>query len=706
MYSPRRPAVWAGLLVTSGVLVAPNVPQPALMWLAAAVAATSGFLIIALFRRSAIWCVLALIATGVARMWLITAPVDPVDIRNAVDSRGRMVIYGQVAEEPDVRPHITQLVVALDSVSTNGARVARTGRVLIRFKFDPVVSIGDRLGIRGRLASPERARNPGQFDYADYLARRGVHMRLEPDAWAPIVSRTPSERPGWTRNVVAPLRTWLKVRLHRHLSEEPASLVWGLLFGEKQSMSPRTLIAFERTGTLHLLAVSGSNVGVVVAVIWGVLTFVRVRGRVRIGLAMLGVVLFCNLAHNEASVVRASVAAILVLAGRAAGRPSDALSIWGGSLLVLLLHDPRQVFNVGFQLSYLATLGILLVVPWCRVSGSRMWPVRATRFILAALAVSVAAQLAALPVLAAVFHRVPIITPVSNLLCVPLAGVVTAAGVVMLLLAPLGEPLGSVLGGVTWLSACALQWAVFLFDGLNWPLWEAATPGRVMLIGYVAGLLGLVVFLRKPLLRRRVLMVAGVLILGLVWGAAWQDDGLEIIVMDAGRRNCSLIRWRSGEVWQISAGATEHDERLAELVARALLDRGWELPARRLELARTSVTSIQDAPEPAITLYGDGSGRMMGMCLIDGNRRVVWLDRADRLGDPAIALEETELLICPEPDRLPDAFAQPRWCVFTGRRGQIDWAQDSAVQILLTRTHGAVHVRLGDAPLRVKPTIR
>ncbi len=639
-------------------------------------------------------------------MWSVTAPVDPEDIRNAADSRGRMVLYGQVAEEPDVRPHITQLVLALDSLSTGGVGVVRTGRVLIRFKYDPVVSVGDRLGIRGRLAPPEPARNPGQFDYADYLARRGVHMRLEPDAWAPIISRAPSGQPGWTRSVVAPLRTWLKVRLYRHLSEEPASLVWGLLFGEKQSMSPRTLIAFERTGTLHLLAVSGSNVGVVVAVIWGVLTFVRVRGRVRIGLAMLGVVLFCNLAHNEASVVRASVAAILVLAGRATGRPADALSIWGGSLLVLLLYDPRQAFNIGFQLSYLATLGILLVVPWCRVPRSRTWPVRAVRFILAALAVSVAAQLAALPVLAAVFHRVPIITPVSNLLCVPLAGVVTAAGVVMLLLAPLGEPLGSVLGGVTWLSACALQWAVFLFDDLNWPLWEAATPGRVAVIGYAAGLLGLVVFLRKPLLRRRVLMVAGILALGLVWGTGWQDDGLQIIVMDAGRRSCSLIRWRSGEVWQISAGAAEHDERLAELVARALLDLGWESPARRLKLARTDIRSIRHAPARAITWYGDCNGSVVGMCLTDGNRKVIWLDQADRMDDPTICSEEAELLICPEPARLPGSCSHPLFYVFTGRRGRIEGVQDSTVQIMLTRTHGAVHVRLGDGSLRMRPTIR
>lgn len=352
-FSPRRPAVGAALLLALGVSLAAWVPEPTVRWVLCSGLLVAVLVVTMLIRRSAWWCIPVLIAAGVTRMWLATAVLEPADIRNADIPRERVVIHGRVDTEPDVRPHLTHVVLALDSVQSTERTSDASGLVLVRFQYNPAVQVDDQLSIRGRLISPESARNPGQFDYAIYLARRGIHRQLVPAAWAPLAGRTSAATPGWTRSVVSPLRARLKQVLYGHISGEPASLVWGLLFGEKQEMSPRTLTAFEQTGTLHLLAVSGSNVGVVIAVIWGLLTTVRAGGRIRLVLVMVGVVLFCQLAHNEASVVRASVAALLVLAGRAAGRPAEPLNVWGGSLLILLLYDPQQLFNVGFQLSTL-----------------------------------------------------------------------------------------------------------------------------------------------------------------------------------------------------------------------------------------------------------------------------------------------------------------------------------------------------------------
>jgi len=212
----------------------------------------------------------------------------------------------------------------------------------------------------------------------------------------------------------------------------------------------------------------------------------------------------------------------------------------------------------------------------------------------AALLVSVAAQLTTLPILAATFNVVPLITPLSNLVCVPLAGLATAAGVVTLLVAPLGAQALLVTSACTWLTGRALALAVKLFAGWSFPQWHMATPDGLDVALYYGALAALYLFWRSAHLRRPLVCLALVVVLGLQVRALGQSaPELEGIVFHRRGSICSALRWADGDVWWI----TEYgqDARCRRIIAGHSQREGWGLPSRVFALSQDPVPP--DVPE-------------------------------------------------------------------------------------------------------------
>jgi competence protein ComEC len=653
------------------------------------------------------------------------------------ESASTVTVFGVVVAEPDVRPRKTFLHIAVDSVASASRVVPRTGKLLVRLRYDPHLGYGDAVAMRGRLQRPEGRRNPGEFDYAAYLARRDIHARLSPRGREAVIARTPAARFTWIGSVIAPLRGYVNERLGRHLTGEPAALVLGLLFGERKVMSQATVKAFEVTGTLHLLAVSGSNVGVVIAVVWGFATFMRIPKLLRTAISLVALVLFCYLAHNEASVVRASVAGAVILVGRALRRPTDPLNVWGAALLLLLMYDPRQLFEVGFQLSFAATMGILLCFPaGTGGRGQRSWLMRAWQLLALAAGVSVAAQLAVMPILAGAFGRVPLVTPLSNLLCVPLAGLATAAGLVTLLLSPLGGWPLAVLSAATWLFAQALLWSVNLFFALDFPVPALAVPGWApTLLYYVACGLAYAWF-RVPRLRRRILF-GGLVLLNLVLGveAIRPEDPLRVMVLDCGTESVSLLRWPSGEVWRIASAEGIHDSRTAVIVAGFLSRHGWRRPLVDWPLESDltdpggetegtpsgpfktlmnstlgSIDEVRGSPVHVVVYPGEPLSTVRGMRVRSGQAGLIWLADA-RLATqalidlPATAVIVPQILGLP----IPAVAGAPRFLWIESahppRRRQAE-PPGPGVQILRTVSDGGISLSLRDGEMRAEASTR
>ena len=253
------------------------------------------------------------------------------------------------------------------------------------------------------------------------------------------------------------------------------ALVPALVDGDDAAVDEGLQEDFRATGLTHLLAVSGTNLTLVVGFLLALARWCRVRGRWLHVVAGLGIVGFVLLARTEPSVLRAAVMGTIGLVALGADGRHRALRGLGTAVLVLVLVDPGLAVSAGFALSALATGGILLLAPAWRDALARWLP----RWLAEAVAVPAAAQLACTPLVAAISGQVSLVAVVANLLVAPVVGPATvlglAGGLLTLVWAPLGRLCGTAASWcVAWLVTVAEHGAALPTASVAWGTGPAA----------------------------------------------------------------------------------------------------------------------------------------------------------------------------------------------------------------------------------------
>jgi len=351
-----------------------------------------------------------------------------------------------------------------------GSWAPLSGRVLVRVEGGgPELAYGDVLEAAGFLAQPPEPMNPGQFHYADWLRGQGIHYLLRVRAEETRVL----ERGGgwalvrWALAFRRHMQRTLQIGLDEEGREREASaLMAGMLFGYRDGISEPLKHDFRVTGTMHLFAVSGQNVGIILAVLLLVLQMAGVI-RWRWGWLMLPLVLvFCLSTGMEASAFRAFVMAALAAAGWALYRPVGLFNMLGAAALVMWVWDPALALDLGFQLSFCVVMGIgwwagpLLrvlrplgapdpwiparLVPWWRRQVFGLWT-----GLCGLAAVSAAAWLASLPLTLWHFHLFSPVALVANMVVVPLATAVLVLSALSVTLGVLWEGFASAANGIS-----------------------------------------------------------------------------------------------------------------------------------------------------------------------------------------------------------------------------------------------------------------
>ena len=287
----------------------------------------------------------------------------------------------------------------------------------------PSFSYGDRLELTGEIRA-----SPGRWMWLNRAC--GTLTVSEAGAIRSLPSR-PSVWVRYRRRIEA-LHGRLTTLGRSLLDREGAAYLEGLLLGNRQGFSKELEEAFRKTGTVHVLVVSGLNVGLVGFLGTVVLSLVRVPRTPSYFLIALGLVTYCLLTGSQPPILRATLMGVLLCASAAGGREFSGLNALGAAALGILGWDPRALADVGFQLSFAAVGGILLTAPWVE-KGPRL---------LKPFAVSLAAWVAVLPLLAWHFHLVTPVAPLANLFVVPWASFLMAVGFLFYLTAGLHPSLG------------------------------------------------------------------------------------------------------------------------------------------------------------------------------------------------------------------------------------------------------------------------
>jgi competence protein ComEC len=374
---------------------------------------------------------------------------------------------------------------------------------------------GQRVTVPGRLAPP----NPGDLDSA-LLDVSGAPRRL---------GRAP-----WWQRAAESLRAGL-VTACVDLPTKVRGLLPGLIDGDTTRLDPAVADAFRATGMTHMLAVSGSNVAMVV----GALLFVARWTRLGPGATMLlaGVALagFVILVRPSPSVLRAAAMGAIGLVALASGRPRAAVPALAAGAIGLLLYDPALAVDIGFTLSTFATAGLLLIAPgWRDALRARRVPAALAE----ALAVPAAAQVACAPVIAGFTGTVSIVAIPANLLAVPAVPVATMFGVAAAVVSPVWA------GGaafLAWLASWPARWLLYVATrGASAPAavaaWPAGVGGGLLLVVVTVGLM-------VALRHRRARVVTCVTAVAALLGAApvafvaggWPPAGAVLVACDVGQ---------------------------------------------------------------------------------------------------------------------------------------------------------------------------
>ncbi|MEZ5338258.1 MAG: ComEC/Rec2 family competence protein [bacterium] len=314
-------------------------------------------------------------------------------------------------------------------------RSAGLGRCQIYLQCEPdyLLSPGDRFSFHGLLEEVENPRNRGQFNYRAYLLQRGTLLScyIPSERFLRIEDDSGSQRLAWLTR----LRGRLTASLTAGLPESRRDLAVSVVYGDKiTDLDEELQERFRRAGLTHILVASGTQVSLLI-VLMAMMLWRSPRGFDARGtwisllqfLVTISVVaIYAGITGYETSIVRALCMGILLCAGRLFLRRVDGLSTLSQAGLILLLTQPLQLFTPGFQLSFLATFGLIYLMgilsPYA--VGLNGW----RRFLTDGLLTTGGAQLFVTPVLAASFHQFSLVGLLSNLLAVPLSLVLLVCG--------------------------------------------------------------------------------------------------------------------------------------------------------------------------------------------------------------------------------------------------------------------------------------
>lgn len=455
---------------------------------------------------------------------------------------------------------------------------------------------GDRLRLFGQLRQPTPARNPGERDAAarDRAERRLAVVFSESPACLTVTSR-PAER--GSAGLVASLRAWAVRAFNRQLPEESAPLVRAMLLGEASALREPTVEAFRRTGTLHVLVVSGLHVGLVAGVLPALAAFGLLPRRAAWLGALLLVVGYVAIAGARPPAVRAGVvAAAACLAALAGRRPLSVNSLAGGAVAVFATA-PGAWHAVGTQLSFLAAASLLAVASQAArrrhrvtpqierlIESARSTPERIARRLMRwagwVLVATVAVQLVTGPLVASEFHLVsPSATPLA-LGVSPLIALTVSAGLFTLLLDAAG------LGTFASLAGQASGGAAGLLGGLvesaatvpGAGFWDAG-PTPWWVVGWIAWLGAIAVAVAYRLPKRGLVLRGGLALVAAAFGPSlWQaittPDELRCSFIAVGHGSSTLLETPRGGAILVDAGALGSPDRVTDTVARTLWSRG------------------------------------------------------------------------------------------------------------------------------------
>lgn len=547
-------------------------------WVAISAIVLALFLAFPLRRSQALLLCLCLVALlgGILRIQASLATSEK-DTLQSYNDKGIVEMKGLVATDPEFTGATLRLCLEAREIESEGTWEKASGMAFLYVYRSSSYKYGDLLLVEGELKTPLSFND---FDWRDYLARKGIYSVMNnPDKIELLASGQGLKPLEW----VYGLRGRISQALDNALPEPQSALAQAILLGTRSTIPTDLNQSLFRTGTTHIIAISGLNITIVagLVLILGVWLFGR-RRSFYFWLAIIAVWGYAVLTGLQAPVLRAAIMGSIWLFADFIGRPRSALPALLLAAAVMIGIRPSVMREASFQLSFTAMAGLILLTPYLQSWGRKAFRVsdegrRPAIFLIDTVSVTLGATITTLPIIAFYFHQISLVSLPSNLLAlwsVPaIMSTVALVGIVGLFAAPVA----SVLGWVAWLFLSYMIGVVAFFSDLPfasrevevggyfvWTYyavlgiallvmgnWSKLTTATVKVRGYISAVFG---FARR--MPDRFVILPLVIMAVLVWIAAAnvQDNRLHIFFFDVGQGDAILIQTPSGQNILVDGG--------------------------------------------------------------------------------------------------------------------------------------------------------
>lgn len=589
----KYPAAYSFLPVAAGVVLGYFLDfristLPSNVFIAALIlSAITGVIIykrvINLFSWKSYLYMFLLLAYGFLSMQFNYYKIDEMSIERNIHKLkgGYSVVFGVVSDDPVLNDDRIRMLVDLDSVSQGMNSYKFSGSIQVSiyrnsFADDvaPNMKTGDLVKVVCRIEDLPHRRNPGEFDYGGYLKMHGISAIASAAGFDKLSNYGSSDEMFFRKSVIAPVKLFINKVIDKSSEGDSKEFLRGLLLGDKNNLSKSTKDNFVNAGVAHIIAVSGLNVAYVLLLIEAILLLLPVPRAAKNILIIVALLFYMNLTGNSPSIVRATVMAIVFLISQMVERKSNTYNIVAFAALIIVLVDPRQLFDAGFILSFGAILSLVFFTPRITalvniIKSYRELDVdkKLNKYIKASAGLLIgtfAAQLGTLPVTAIMFGKVSVVSLIVNLFAIPISNINLALGFVTVFFSLFSGWAAGVFAAANNFLMYYLLEAIRISANFDFSYVETYRADLLLLIVFYAVLFLLFTASRTTYKARIVISVFLVLNFVVFNSLLRSDDRVKLTYLDAGNSNSTLISMPEGTNILVNSGTSSKTYSSAE----------------------------------------------------------------------------------------------------------------------------------------------